>query len=97
MLAKYLEVNALKMRFVNTVEFDFGKQPTLRMLTVHRWFRALGVRDDQVYVIMSLAQAETKIVRLKFTEENDYRASFEKYAGPRGAMSMKTEDGTLLH
>ena len=93
-IAEKLEANALKMRFVSTVDFDFGKQPALRMLTVHRWLRALGVRDEQVYGIMSIAQAETRIVRLKFKEESDYRAFFDKYAGVLG---MSTEEETVFH
>lgn len=82
----------LKMRLVNTVEMDFGKQPTLRMLTVHRWLRSLGVRDDQVYGIMAIVQTEAKIIRLKFREESDYKSFFDRYAG---IQNMEGEDGPI--
>lgn len=80
------------MRLVNTVEMDFGKQPALRMLTVHRWLRSLGVRDEQVYGIMAIVQTEAKIIRLKFKEEADYKSFFDRYAGMQ---SMEGEEGLI--
>ncbi len=80
------------MRLVNTVEMDFGKQPTLRMLAVHRWLRSLGVRDEQVFGIMAIVQTEAKIIRLKFREELDYKSFFDRYARIR---SIEGEDGSI--
>ena len=80
------------MRFVNTVEIDFGRQPTLRMLTVHRWLRSLGVQDSQVYGIMPLTQSEAKVVRLKFKEEWDYQSFYDRF---NGIQTMQAEDGVI--
>lgn len=82
----------MKMRLVNTVEMDFGRQPALQMLSVHRWLRSLGVKDEQVYGIMAIVQTEAKIIRLKFKEESDYKSFFDRYAGMQ---SMELENGII--
>lgn len=78
--------------FVNTAEIDFGRQPGLRMLTVHRWLRSLGVVNSQVYGIMPLMQADSKIIRLKFHQQQDFQAFYEKYAG---VQTMQENDAQI--
>lgn len=80
------------MRFTNTAEIDFGKQPRLSMIAIHRWIRSLGVQENQVYGIMPLVQADAKIVRLKFNTESDYQVFYERYGG---VQSMNLEEDLI--
>ena len=80
------------MVFTNTVDLDFGRRPHLRMLTVHKLLRSMGVQDDQVYGIQPIMQTELKLVRLKFRDSACYNEFHEKFAG---TMILPSEEGDI--
>jgi hypothetical protein len=80
------------MIFVNTVELDFGVQPLLTMLAVHKWIRSLGVSGKQLYGIMPIPLTASKVIRMKFKTALVYREFLAKY---EGSQQMTVGDLTI--
>lgn len=80
------------MGFVNTIEFNFGKNSQISLLAVHRWLKSLGIENDHLYGVMPVVLASTRLVRVKLKTRELYDNFLAKY---EGTASMATESGEV--
>ena len=71
---------AVKMRFVNTAEVDFGRD-YVSMLSVHRFFQKIGIKEESVIGISEVRDSQSRVVRIKFTSGAIFDSFMEKHAG----------------
>jgi len=54
-------------RIENTLEFDFGNTfPRIAMISIHRWFKSMGINEKVCSGIMAIIGVPTQVVRVKF-------------------------------